>query len=35
MMDKDISIRQKQRMFEQKQMSDSIDRENDNGVMVG
>jgi len=35
MMNKDISVRQKQRMFEQKQISDSIDRENDNGVMVG
>ena len=35
MMEKDISVRRKQRLYEQQQISDSIDRENDNGVMVG
>ena len=35
MMEKDISVRRKQRLYEQQQVSDSIDRENDNGVMVG
>tara|TARA_R100000458_G_C8051252_1_gene98294 strand:+ start:138 stop:464 length:327 start_codon:yes stop_codon:yes gene_type:complete len=34
-MGNDISIRRRQREFEQKQMSESLDRESDNGVMVG